>query len=117
MITSRSDRVPLLSHRHTPAEKQNGTSDRPTLSTDPYVPPSPEFRLAISPYDFTISTPTNFSLLESNLRPDFHRDGNVFTRTVNTAEGTGVQCTAGFIRITGTEKVEQEARKSRTRAR
>lgn len=30
MITSRSDRVPLLSRRHTPAEKQNGTSDRPT---------------------------------------------------------------------------------------
>lgn len=30
VITSRSDRVPLLSRRHTLAEKQNGTSDRPT---------------------------------------------------------------------------------------
>lgn len=37
VITSRSDRVPLLSRRHTPAEKQNGTSDRPTLP----VPPQP----------------------------------------------------------------------------
>lgn len=38
VITSRSDRVPLLSRRHTPAEKQNGTSDRPTdrpTETDP----------------------------------------------------------------------------------
>lgn len=39
VITSRSDRVPLLSRRHTLAEKQNGTSDRPT---DP-SPFSPSF--------------------------------------------------------------------------
>ena len=39
VITSRSDRVPLLSRRHTLAEKQNGTSDRPT--DRPTLLPSP----------------------------------------------------------------------------
>lgn len=39
MITSRSDRVPLLSRRHTPPEKQNGTSDRPTLPAPTTTPP------------------------------------------------------------------------------
>lgn len=39
VITSRSDRVPLLSRRHTLAEKQNGTSDRPT-DPSPFSPSS-----------------------------------------------------------------------------
>lgn len=39
VITSRSDRVPLLSRRHTPPEKQNGTSDRPTLPAPTTTPP------------------------------------------------------------------------------
>lgn len=47
VITSRSDRVPLLSRRHTPAEKQNGTSDRPT--DRPTLPPSFPLPLSKSP--------------------------------------------------------------------
>lgn len=39
VITSRSDRVPLLSRRHTLAEKQNGTSDRPS-DPSPFSPSS-----------------------------------------------------------------------------
>lgn len=55
VITSRSDRVPLLSRRHTPAEKQNGTSDRPTLPTDHPL---------ASPCHFILSTSHDFDLGE-----------------------------------------------------
>lgn len=55
VITSRSDRVPLLSRRHTPAEKQNGTSDRPTLPTDHPL---------TSPCHFILSTSHDFDLDE-----------------------------------------------------
>lgn len=65
VITSRSDRVPLLSRRHTPAEKQNGTdscrpTDRPTLP--PLLPhPPPSFDNPLAPF----SLPTLSSLADS----------------------------------------------------
>lgn len=68
MITSRSDRVPLLSRRHTPPEKQNGTSDRPTLPAPTTTPlPLPlcfAFPLHPSRHSHTISSTStpNFSL-------------------------------------------------------
>lgn len=68
VITSRSDRVPLLSRRHTPPEKQNGTSDRPTLPAPTTTPLSLPlcfaFPLHPSRHSHTISSTStpNFSL-------------------------------------------------------
>lgn len=65
VITSRSDRVPLLSRRHTPAEKQNGTSDRPTdrptlLPSLPFPPsePSSLSLVSFSGRDFDLEEPS-----------------------------------------------------------
>lgn len=74
MITSRSDRVPLLSRRHTPPEKQNGTSDRPTLpapTTTPPPPPPllrlPASSLSTQPHDFVHLHPQLFSPVFASL--------------------------------------------------
>jgi len=85
VITSRSDRVPLLSRRHTPAEKQNGTSDRPT--DRPTNRPFPLSFLIIllplarppGPRPFLLFLPVCLSVLRSVL-PRFRLRRNVLEK-------------------------------------
>lgn len=102
MITSRSDRVPLLSRRHTPAEKQNGTSDRPTdrPTLSPSLPlPSSLFQTSVSFSRFV-------------LRPRFRPRG-----TVDASPSNARNAAARIIRaidVGEAEKREREKARERT---
>jgi hypothetical protein len=113
VITSRSDRVPLLSRRHTLAEKQNGTSDRPT---DRATDPSPFSLLSpfLSPHrpclflSFSSLSPRDFYLDEI-----FSRNCQRAARRAPRAESNARNVAVRIIRVIDMRKSREERKKKR----